>query len=282
MRKIRGLIQLMRVPNDIVIGLAVIVGEVMGVGNLPQLNIVVLGFLSGFFTCASIMVLNDVFDIDIDKINAPSRPLPSGLVSISIATVFSILLFLIGMSTALLLSTLNLIIVIIFWLLGVLYNWRLKKTGFLGNVVVSLSVAIPFFYGAVAIGRGMDLLVLLFSSMAFLTNLGREIIKGIMDVKGDLKGGVMTIAVKYGSSTAYYLSTLLILIAVLISPIPIILSIVNIYLYTPLVVLTDMLLIYAVFKARSQEHKNLYESKKLILYGMFIGILAFMFGVIAL
>lgn len=46
--------------------------------------------------------------------------------------------------------------------------------------------------------------------------------------------------------------------------------------------LTDIFLLYAVFKARTKEHKNLYESKKLILYGMFIGILAFMFGVITL
>ena len=282
MNKARGLIQLMRVPNDIVIGLAVIVGEVMGIGHLPQLDVVLLGFLSGFFTCASIMVLNDVFDIEIDRINAPNRPLPSGLINVTTATVFSIFLFLMGMFTALLLSKLNLIVVIIFWLLGALYNWRLKKTGFLGNIIVSLSVAIPFFYGALAIGRGMDILVLLFSSMAFLTNLGREIIKGIMDVKGDLKGGVMTIAVKYGPSTAYSLSAFLILIAVLISPIPIFLGIVNVFLYTPLVAVTDLLLLYAVFKAHSQEHKDLYESKKLILYGMFVGILAFMFGVIAL
>ncbi len=282
MNKLSGFIRLMRLPNDFVIGLAVLVGEVMGLGSLPPLDIAFYGFFSGFFTCASIMVLNDVFDIDIDKINAPHRPLPSGLISSSSAIVFAVILFLLGLFTSLVISLLNLSIVVGFWILGILYNWSLKKTGFLGNIIVSLSVAIPFFYGAVATGRGFDLLVLLFSLMAFLTNLGREIIKGIIDMKGDREGSVMTIAVRYGSGTAYYVAVAVIVIAILISPVPIILNIINIYLYMPLVSLTDILLIYALVKANSSKQGDLFRAKKFILYGMAIGILAFMFGVLGL
>ena len=42
---------------------------------------IVLGFVTGFAICAFSMVANDYYDIEVDRVNQPTRPLPSGAVS---------------------------------------------------------------------------------------------------------------------------------------------------------------------------------------------------------
>src|SRR5207245_8708979 len=67
-----------RPVNCLMIGLAVVVGEVINLGHVPELDKLVLGFLTASLMMAGTMVLNDVYDIEIDRVNAPTRPLPSG------------------------------------------------------------------------------------------------------------------------------------------------------------------------------------------------------------
>jgi len=47
------------------------------------LNQALLGFLTGFFISGSANISNDYFDQDVDRINLPARPLPSGRISVS-------------------------------------------------------------------------------------------------------------------------------------------------------------------------------------------------------
>src|SRR5437016_9087980 len=67
-----------RPVNCLMIGLAVVVGEIINLGVIPPLDRLVLGFLTASLMMAGTMVLNDVYDIEIDRVNAPTRPLPSG------------------------------------------------------------------------------------------------------------------------------------------------------------------------------------------------------------
>jgi len=68
-----------------------------------------------------------------------------------------------------------LIICIILWIIGVLYNWKLKETSLPGNIMVSCSVATTFILGGIAVGDPSNKIVLIFSIMAFLFDLGEEI-----------------------------------------------------------------------------------------------------------
>lgn len=83
---------LVRVPNCLMIGFAVIVGEIIALGNLPSITAAVFGFLTASLLLASTMVLNDIQDIEIDKVNSPERPIPSGKVGIREAYVLSVIL----------------------------------------------------------------------------------------------------------------------------------------------------------------------------------------------
>jgi hypothetical protein len=56
------------------------IGELLALGRFAA-STTILGFLSVFFILATSLILNDYFDIESDKINAPERPLPAGLVT---------------------------------------------------------------------------------------------------------------------------------------------------------------------------------------------------------
>ena len=62
-------------------GICVVVGEVIASGSVPLVSIGVLGFLAGFFLSGTAMITNDYFDLEVDRVNHPTRPFPSGRIS---------------------------------------------------------------------------------------------------------------------------------------------------------------------------------------------------------
>jgi 4-hydroxybenzoate polyprenyltransferase len=143
-------------------------------------------------------------------------------------------------------------------------------------------VAIPFIYGGVTV-NSLDINVILLSSAAFFTNTYREIIKGIMDIKGDREFNIQTLAVKYGPDRAYYISLIFLSGAIIISIIPFLyLSLPNLISYTFLIGLTDLTLIYSAIILRDGGRMNsesLKFSKRICLLGMFLGMMSFVAGV---
>lgn len=76
-----ALVRLFRIELPFTAGICVILGQLLALGGVPDVSDLVLGFLSIFCISATALILNDYFDFEIDKINAPERPLPAGLVS---------------------------------------------------------------------------------------------------------------------------------------------------------------------------------------------------------
>ncbi|HET56292.1 MAG TPA: hypothetical protein ENN33_13905 [Ignavibacteria bacterium] len=71
-------------------------GQLLALGEFAPTYITISGFFSVFAISASILVLNDYFDVETDKINAPHRPIPANLVSPLEALQLSIILLIIG------------------------------------------------------------------------------------------------------------------------------------------------------------------------------------------
>jgi geranylgeranylglycerol-phosphate geranylgeranyltransferase len=119
---------------------------------------------------------------------------------------------------------------------------------------------------------------LLFSLLAFLSNTGREVTKGIVDTEGDKARGVRTIAVSFGSEKAAYLASLFYVVAVAASTAPILLGYVS-YWYLPFVAVTDIGLLYgAVMLIRDHSRETSRRVKNQVLYWMLFGLLAFAAG----
>ena len=121
--------------------------------------------------------------------------------------------------------------------------------------------------------------VLLFALMAFLSNTGREITKGIVDVKGDMAEGVKTLAVRYGEKNAAVAAALFYVSAVALTPIPLVLDLVSFW-FVPIVLVTDLgLVASSAVLLRDYSRENARKIKKLVLLWFVIGLLAYVFGV---
>ena len=275
-QKIIGLLTMMRLPNCVMIGFAVIVGEIISSSTLPA-RAVFYGFTAGFFLLAASMVVNDYFDREIDLINEPKRPLPSGVVSAKEALSFAAILGSLGLLSASNTGTPTLVLALLSLVIMMSYNARLKKTGLLGNVLVSTNVAIPFVYGGFAV-VSLNWSLGIFALLAFLSSVGREIVKGIVDVPGDTSRGVRSIAVTRGNVVAAKYGAALFLAAVALSAVPLLFGLVT-YYYIPLVAICDIGFVLTAYSILSNASpRNAKRNKKYVLLWMTFGLLAFVVG----
>ena len=282
MGKLSGFIRLMRPINCAMMGFAVFVGAVLAhpqFSNFDWLGIL-YGFLTGFMLTAASMTINDYYDRAIDAINEPARPIPSGSVSTREALAFVSVLSAVGFVFAYLTSVLCLVVAVISWVVVVTYVTVGKRSGLPGNFLVSTCVAIPFIYGSIIALSQVTLSVLLFTLMAFLSNTGREITKGIVDVTGDKTEGIKTLAVRYGEKSAAVAASIFYVSAVALTPIPWIWNLVSFW-FIPLVLVTDIgLLASSVLLLRDYSRENAKKIKKLVLLLFVVGLLAFVVGVL--
>jgi len=214
------------------------------------------------------MVLNDYYDLEIDKVNAPKRPLPSGRVSPKKALFFSFSLFIIGISFALLLNVYCLLLALFNTLLEFLYSRNFKQVFLFGNVIVSWLAASAFLFGALMTFdfKIVGIVVLL----AFLSNMGREIFKCIEDIKGDRKMRMDTLPVAVGINSAREIAQGFIAGAILLSTLPYLLGFLN-RSYLTIVLIGDCLFFYSLFQ-------NPTKAKNITKVAMFVVLLAFLVG----
>jgi len=261
-------------------GFAVVVGELIASSGAVFLQSALLGFMTSFLLTGSSMVVNDYYDREIDAINEPERPIPSGAVSPAEAIVYAVCLTSAGLATAYATSLECLIVALTSSALSALYNTRGKRTGLPGNFMVSACVATPFIYGGFSAGNGFEPLLWMFSLTAFISNTGREIVKGIVDVEGDRKKGINTVAVTLGSRRAAYLSAAFYLSAAIVGLIPVWFRSVS-PLYIPLVAISDLGFTsssISIIKRHSREDARSVKGKTLI--WMLLGLSAFVAGAI--
>lgn len=242
-KKLKGIAQLVRLDLSLSAAVCVVAGSIIAFAGVPATKDIIAGFGCGFFISASALILNDYFDIESDKVNAPHRPLPSGAVTKNEIIYLTILTTIVGLYSAFLLSTSVLIVGVIFWSIGFLYNWRLKRTGVLGNIMVASSVGITFVLGAMAVGNPWDVTAWSFALMAFLIDFGEEISADAMDLEGDKVMGSRSIAIIWGRSAALKVSGALFSLVVLVSFLPLVFGDLG-YIYLLTMVIIDANIIY--------------------------------------
>ncbi|MDG6913686.1 MAG: geranylgeranylglycerol-phosphate geranylgeranyltransferase [Nitrososphaerota archaeon] len=275
-----GAFKLVRPVNCAMIGFAVIVGAfVSRPPSVPALQLT-LGFLTGFFICAYSMIVNDIYDVDVDRVNRPERPIPSGRVSAREAKQLAGAALVVGMvCSALSLNPLALALAAAYTFLSWLYNSRAKKTGLPGNMIVASSLAIPFIYGGATIGGAkIGSFLLLMALTAFFSGVGREVVKAMADVEGDAKRNISSVARSRGLAFASQVGALFFLLAVVTSWVPLIIGLAN-SLYAYGVAVPDATFVYlAAAIVYRHEPSNALRVKNVALAGMTAGLLVFIGG----
>ncbi len=259
--------QLIRIKNCIMAGLAGVVGYLIA-NNTLGFNIIYV-FLVIFFICGFGNIINDIFDIEIDKINKPNRPLPSGKIKIKEAKILAIIFLLLGLVISLLINIYAFLLAIINSLLLYLYAKKFKKYKPVGNIIVSYLTGSVFLFGGLT-GK-IERVIILFLC-AFLATWCREIVKDYEDIEGDKKNNVITLPILFKEKSLYFASFLLFL-AILLSFLPYICGIFRLkYLIT--IIICDVFFIYVIIiLLKDKDVKRVSNILKLV---MFLVLLAFL------
>ncbi len=198
MQQIKGLYKLSRPLSSFSGVLAVILGGY--VAQTGEWLRVGLAGLATLLVAAAANAWNDYLDIEIDKINQPKRPLPSGLISLPLARNFSIVTSIVALIIGCLISVEIFYVAFFFVLLLYLYSWKLKSTVLIGNATVAVTSAFSAILGGMAAGNIWPSLWL---ALIIGTGImGREVLKTLADYEGDLREHCRTIATVWGKRRA--------------------------------------------------------------------------------
>lgn len=204
-KKLKAYIDLTRPVNVGITMLSIPAASILAGAKPLQWLEVVISAVTGGIVAAAANSINDFFDVEIDRINKPSRPIPRGDATKNEAKAEWMVLSIVAIALNILLNIYALVIVV--FAVGILYWYSalFKRTIVLGNIVVGIMTGMAFVYGAVVVGNpSRSAMPALF---AFLINLAREVIKDIEDIEGDRREHAMTLPVKYGIKPALWLAT---------------------------------------------------------------------------
>lgn len=164
-----------------------------------------LATLSAALIGAGANAINDVFDVAIDRVNRPSRPLPSGELSVGAARSVWAACSALGIGLGAFVSWAHLAIAVVSVALLYGYSAWLKRVPLVGNLAVALVLGLAILYGGLAVGPGGGALWL-GAAFAFGSTLAREIAKDLEDMAGDAAGGARTLPIVLGEGAAVWIA----------------------------------------------------------------------------
>ncbi len=273
---VRGYLQILRPVNALVAGIAVLLGVlVAGVAVTPILFLLVVAV---FCITGAGNAINDYYDREIDAVNRPERPIPSGAVSVRGAAVYSAVLFVFGIACAGFVHPFCFGIACFNSFLLVVYAAWLKRVPLAGNVVVSYLAGSIFLFGGAVAGLEGLLVNLPLAGIVFLPMTAREILKDAEDIEGDWEGGARTLPMVTGVTNSCRIAAVLAGGAVLFSLLPIVPWWGGWYLC--MIAVADGIILYAVASAfRCTTSADVRESgaTSMLKTGMFaaLGVLLF-------
>ncbi len=174
--------------------------------------------LSGPLMAGYTQTLNDFYDREIDAINEPYRPIPSGAISVPQVATQIIILLLLGLGLGYGLdmwvgheqpSLLYLTLGGAF--LAYIYSappLKLKQNGWLGNYALGASyIALPWWAGHALFGK-LDWTVAILTLIYSLAGLGIAVVNDFKSVEGDRKLGLKSLPVMFGITAAAWICVL--------------------------------------------------------------------------
>ncbi|CAH8283348.1 4-hydroxybenzoate polyprenyltransferase [Mariniflexile fucanivorans] len=190
-------------------------------GVQTSLNILGISLLIFASICiaAAGNIINDIYDIETDFINKPDKLIVGKSISEKTAYNLFILFNVVGVGIGFYLSHLVgrsaffSLFVIISVLLYV-YATYLKQTLLIGNIVISVLVALSLIIVGIfdllpattSLNQQMQLtffkIIFDYAVLAFIINLLREITKDLEDINGDYKAGMNTLPIAIGTERA--------------------------------------------------------------------------------
>ncbi len=245
---------------------------------------IILAMIAVFFETAAGNVINDYFDYNIDLINKPERPIPSGRISLENGRNYAYLLFLAGTICGFLISLLTnnwipFAIVLIADVILYLYAYKLKSTPLIGNLAVGFMTGFGFVFGGFSLNNPTIIVTSIYLGFfAFVMTTAREIVKDIEDIEGDKAEGAKTLPILIGKKIPAVIATILILVDCALCPVLYLNHIFGIY-YLIVIAIAVILFIYSgILIMKSQDRQTAAKASKYLKIGMLIAFISFVFG----
>ncbi|NET73832.1 MAG: chlorophyll synthase ChlG [Sphaerospermopsis sp. SIO1G2] len=168
--------------------------------------------LSGPLLTGYTQTINDYYDREIDAINEPYRPIPSGAISEKQVVAQFVLLLLLGGGVAYILdlwaghSFPNILGLAVFGsFIAYIYSappLKLKQNGWLGNYALGASyIALPWWAGHALFGE-LNWTIVVLTLLYSLAGLGIAVVNDFKSVEGDRQLGLKSLPVMFGVQTA--------------------------------------------------------------------------------
>lgn len=229
--KILASFELMRMKNILLASIATPVGALLALGDFSSITEypeVILATTSVLFFMGAGNAMNDLRDIEIDRIAHPNRPLARDALSEKEAKRLMISLALLSLGSLVAcclmmdderMYTLSIYGIVALLMLSYDSFLELKNKGLIGNISISLLVAAVTLYGASSVGELTNPLIWYVSGVVFFVNLAREIVKDCQDLDADSETRV-TLPMKIGLENSRMVAYVITLFGIVMLYIP--------------------------------------------------------------
>jgi 4-hydroxybenzoate polyprenyltransferase len=282
-------LKIIRIPNLLIIILTQYLLRICIIGTFYGLNAIVPSFGNFDFILLLVVtvliaaggyVINDYFDVDVDKVNRPGKRVIGKSLTLNSAYLYYWILTILGIAVGFYISfrvkyfMLGFIFVAIAMMLW-FYSAQYKKTAFWGNFVISLLSAMVVlivwlfeffalranpinFTEAMKQLKLISIVVATYAIFAFLVSMIREIVKDVEDLDGDKAAGYKTLPAATGIKAAKRFAIIITCVTIIL------LAVCQYYLYEMklmlvfwylmIVVQTFLIfLVYSTFRAKTKE-----------------------------
>jgi 4-hydroxybenzoate polyprenyltransferase len=216
--KIKAYIDLIRPFTMVPPAVGVLAGGLLAIGYYQRLSLKTplgwagFNFLPLFFGAVLYSIFNgasnaynQVFDLEIDRINRPERPIPSNRISVREALTFTLIVYTLGLITAFFISFPFFLVTSCCLIITTLYStppFWLKKRFLVANITIALCQSWLFILAGWVIypfGNPFEPTFWFIGLVLFILLVGACGTKDFTEIEGDKKYGMKTLPVLFGN-----------------------------------------------------------------------------------
>ncbi len=270
-------LKISRPLNSAITFFVIIIGAIISIEGEYSILKIILAGIAGCITTAAGNVINDVFDIEVDKINRPNRPLPLNKITTKSALNYYYVLLIFSSVIAFQINLTAFLIVIMTHSILFLYSFKLKKIFLIGNISIALLTGLAFIFGGVSVNNYKAAIIP--ALFAMLINFIRELIKDIQDLTGDSFYNIKTVPQKIGVIQTKHFMLVVTCVLILFTFYPFITAEYKIEYFIIVMIFVNPILVF-VIKSLYADHKlkNLNKLSFILKLNMIFGLTAIYFG----
>lgn len=273
--KLLAYLKIIRPINVLITFLVVLVAILISQTGVMEISIYLLVPLSASLIAAAGNVINDIYDIETDRISHPQRVLVLGNLDIKRAWLLNFLLNTTAVFITVFISKTLLVIAVLTIVILYFYSTHLQKLPLIGNITVAILTGAAFLYGGVAVDNISSAIIP--AVFAIMINLIRELVKDTQDMEGDLKNGYQTFPIKFGVLNTHKLIIALSIILILMTLYPFFFHIYRIEYFIIVMLFVNPLIVYLI-KIISSNKEALPKVSILLKINMIAGLIAIYLG----